>query len=131
RRPEIYGFDLRKPLIEIWEVANKSCSKNLQPQIPELIRKLKQFNEIKLYPRQEELLCKMSTYVIDKLLRSERTKYQGKGISGTKKSPLLKKLIPIRTEFKDLKEPGDLEQDCVLHCGTTLIGNYAETLNIF
>lgn len=131
RRPEKYTYDLRVPLVQLWKVANKACSINLKPQIPELIRKLKQFDEIKLYNKQEELLCQMSTYVIDKLLRTERIKTKGKGISGTKKSPLLKTLIPIRTHFSNLIEPGDIEQDCVLHCGESVAGKYAETLNSF
>ena len=129
KRPEIYTYDLKKPLEQLWEVGGKPCSKNLKPQIPKLIKKLKQFDEIKLYPRQETLLCEMSTYVIDKLLRTKRNKLRGKGISGTKKSPLLKTLIPIRTTFDEINEPGHVEQDCVLHCGSSVAGTYAETLN--
>lgn len=131
RRPEKYTFDLKKPLIYLWEVSNRCCSKNLQPQIPELLKKLMQFGELRLYPKQEELLCSMSSYTIDKLLKSEKIKYKGKGISGTKKSPLLKSLIPIRTSFNNLTEPGDIELDCVLHCGDSLSGTFAETLNSF
>jgi len=130
RRPEVYTFDLKKPLTEIWQVAGCPCSKRLKPQIKEMIRKLKQFDEIKLYERQEKLLCKMSTYVIDNFLREARKKFKGKGLSGTKKSPLLKSLIPIRTNFDEIKSPGHLEMDCLLHCGTTVAGRYAETLNL-
>lgn len=130
RRPEVYTFDLKKPLIEIWQVAGCPCSKRLKPQIKEMIRKLKQFDEIKLYERQEKLLCKMSTYVIDNFLREARKKFRGKGLSGTKKSPLLKSLIPKRTNFDEIKSPGHLEMDCLLHCGTTVAGRYAETLNL-
>lgn len=128
RRPEIYTYDLKKPLVQIWKIAGKSCSKNLKPQIPELIKKLKQFDEIKLNSKQEYLLCKMGTSTIDKFLRSEKI-VKGKGISGTKKSPLLKTLIPVRTTFDEVNEPGHLEQDCVLHCGSSLAGTFAETLN--
>lgn len=129
RRPEIYTFDLKKPLEKIWEVGGKPCSKNLKPQIPKLIKKLKQFDEIQLYPKQEKLLCSMSTFVMDKFLRTKRNLIKGKAISGTKKSPLLKTLIPIRTTFEEVDEPGHVEQDCVLHCGNSVAGTFAETLN--
>jgi len=98
-----------------------------------LIKKLKDFNEIKLYGNQEELLGRISTFTIDKLLEAERD-ISGKeyGLSGTKRSPLLKTLIPVRTNFtkEETKEPGHTEMDCVLHCGESLSGQYAETLNV-
>jgi hypothetical protein len=128
-RPVIYHYHLHVPLRKIWEVLGMPCSKKLKPQIPELIKKLEQFDEIQLYDEDKKLLCKMSTDTIDKLLNLTRKKLRGKGISGTKRSPLLKTLIPIRTTFDDVNEPGHVEQDCVLHCGESTAGTFAETLN--
>jgi hypothetical protein len=130
-RKEVYGYELIRPLTQIWEIAGSPCSKRLKPQIGEIISRLKVFNEIKLYPDKEKLLRKMSTFTIDRLLEEPRgilTKEYG--LSGTKKSPLLKTLIPVRTSFDDISEPGHLEMDCVLHCGDTLTGHYGETLNL-
>jgi len=132
-RKIVYGFDLVKPLKMIWEVAGKPCSKRLKPQITDLIKKLKEFNEIKFYENQEKLLERISTFTIDKLLETERDISDKEyGLSGTKRSPLLKTLIPVRTYFddKETKEPGHTEMDCVLHCGESLSGQYAETLNV-
>ena len=125
-----YGFDLIKPLTQIWQVAGTPCSKRLKPQISELINKLEQFDEIKLYGKQKVLLSEMSTYTIDRLLSSNRLKKIDKGLSGTRISPLLKQLIPVRTNFDDISEPGHIEMDCVLNCGSTINGSYAETLNL-
>lgn len=131
KHKETYGFDLIKPLKEIWMVAGKPCSRRFKPQIGSLIGRLKEFGEIRFYGNQEELIRKMSTFTIDRLLEGERD-LSGKeyGLSGTKRSPLLKTLIPIRTGFDDVKEPGHIEMDCVLHCGDSLSGQYAETLNL-
>lgn len=132
-RKEIYGFDLIKPLTTLWKTAGTPCSTRLKPQIPELLKKLKQFKEIILYGNQEELLVQMSTFTIDKLLESERDISKKEyGLSGTKRSPLLKTLIPVRTYFneQELQESGHVEMDCVLHCGGSLSGRYAETLNV-
>lgn len=125
-----YGFDLIAPLKQIWKVAGRPCSKRLKPQISEMVNKLKQFNEVRLYENQEKLLCKMSTFTIDNLLVEERILKVDKGLSGTKTSPLLKQLIPIRTTFDEVEEPGHIEMDCVLHCGESVAGSYAETLNL-
>lgn len=130
-RKENYGYDLIRPLKEVWLVAGRPCSKRLKPQIGELIQRLKAFNEIELFGEQEALLRRMSTFTIDKLLTFEKDNpLKDPALSGTKRSPLLKTLIPIRTNFKDVVEPGHVEMDCVLHCGDSLSGIYAETLNI-
>lgn len=125
-----YGLDLISPLQKIWEIAGRPCSKRLEPQIPILIKQLQKFDEIRLYGKQEEQLSKMSNWTIDQLLAPERERLEGEGISGTRRSPLLKTLIPIRTTWDDVSTPGHLEMDCVLHCGESLSGIYAETVNM-
>lgn len=129
-RSRTYNDDLIQPLAQIWTVVGKPCSKRLKPQIEEMITVLKQFKELHLYGKQEVQLQKMSTFTIDRLLTNVREDTTNYGLSGTKTSPLLKTLIPIRTNFYDINEPGHVEADCVLHCGDSLRGVYAETLNM-
>lgn len=132
-KKELYGFDLITPLKLVWQTAGYPCSKRLQPQIGEIIDKLKDFNEIRLYGNQEALLRQMKSSTIDRLLEAERDISKKEyGLSGTKRSPLLKTLIPVRTYFnaEEIKVPGNTEMDCVLHCGESLSGQYAETLNV-
>lgn len=126
----IYGLDLQAPLIILWNAAGRPCAKRLEPQMAILITQLEKFNEIKLYGNQKELLCRMSNWTINNLLVEQREKLLGRGMSGTRRSPLLKSLIPIRTNHYDVPEPGHVETDCVLHCGSSLKGIYAETVNI-
>ena len=45
-RKQIYGYDLIKPLKQIWETVGCPCSKRLKPQIKETVKKLKQFNKV-------------------------------------------------------------------------------------
>lgn len=124
-----YGIELAKPLKQIWEVAGRPCSQRLRPQMGILIRQLTKFQELTLYGNQEELLCQMSHWTIDQLLKPERERLRGKGISGTRRSPLLKSLIPIRTHFELTTGIGNLEMDTVLHCGESVAGEYGVTLN--
>ena len=96
-RKEVYGYDLIKPLKLIWEVVGQPCSKRLKPQIEDTIKKLKEFDEIHLLENQEKLLTQMSTFTIDRLLEAEKDISKKEyGLSGTKRSPLLKTLIPVK-----------------------------------
>lgn len=124
-----YGYEIKKPLTQIWRVLNKPCSKNLHPEIPRILKKLKQFGEIEISDKQELLLLQIKPSSIDRLLACEKN-LKFKGLSGTKPSPHLKQLIPIRTHFDENVNAGDLEMDCVLHCGGSISGIYAETLNM-
>lgn len=125
----IYGLDLQKPLKIIWEAVGKPCAKRLQPQIAPMIKQLQRFEEITVSEGQEKLLCKMSNWTINQLLVEEREKLKEHGISGTRRSPLLKSLIPISTNHRHVTVPRHIEIDCVLHCGESLSGTYAETVN--
>jgi hypothetical protein len=125
----LYDLNLQKPLKLLWEAMGKPCAKRLQPQIPTLITQLEKFGEIHFFGNQREQLCKMSNWTINQLLVEEREKLREHGLSGTRRSPLLKTLIPISTHHGKVNEPGHMEIDCVLHCGDSLSGIYAETIN--
>jgi len=126
-RKKIYTADLKLPLIKIWDLLNRPCSKRLKPSIPEMLNKLIKFNEIQVTPIQIVLLNSMGSWTIDRLLNNERAV---RGIGGTKPSKyLLNKKIKIRVNFDDVQNPGNLEIDTVHHCGERLEGAYAVTLN--
>lgn len=127
-----YPERLHVPLEVIWNAAGRPCAKRLVPQIGEMIDKLKQFNELSIERSDELLLTTASHFTINALLENVRVA-QGEtyGLGGTKTSPLLKTLVLTRIEFTEEEKstPGHLELDCVLHCGDSLSGEYAETLN--
>ncbi|MDD3927467.1 MAG: hypothetical protein PHT33_12500, partial [bacterium] len=78
-----------------------------------------------------QLLLSMSAATMDRLLKSERAKYQLKGRSSTKPGTLLKHQIPIRT-FAGWNEdmPGFMQIDLVAHCDGSLKGEYLYTLSM-
>lgn len=131
-REVVYHDGLTKHLEVIWNAAGRPCAKRLVPQIQEMVIKLKQCNEIAISERDEKLLCLASRFTLNRLLNNVRVA-QGEcyGLGGTKTSPLLKTLVLIHTQFTEEEKstPGHLELDCVLHCGDSLRGDYAESLN--
>lgn len=126
-RKKVYPSSLKFPLKKIWEINRKPCSKRLKPILPELIYKLRKFNEIAMSDEERDQLCSLSTWKIDELLKEFRVV---RGKSGTKRSKyFLNKKIQVRTNFDDVNEPGHIEMDTVHHCGERLEGKYAVTLN--
>ena len=77
-----------------------------------------------------ELLA-MSAASIDRYLKGAKATDQIRGVSTTKPSPLLRSSIKIRKAGDEVEaEPGFFEGDTVAHCGPTLKGEFARTLNL-
>ncbi|MEB3065770.1 integrase, partial [[Mycobacterium] zoologicum] len=73
----------------------------------------------------------MSSATIDRYLRGAKARDQIKGKSTTKPSPLLRSSIKIRKATDEVEAaPGFFEGDTVAHCGPTLKGEFARTLNL-
>ncbi|WP_211187976.1 hypothetical protein [Mycobacterium pseudokansasii] len=76
-------------------------------------------------------LLAISSTTIDRYLRAATVRDQIKGKSTTKTSPLLRSSIKIRKATDEAEaSPGFFEGDTVAHCGPTLKGEFARTLNL-
>lgn len=93
-KPSQY-FKIIKPLKELLVVSNFLCAKRLQPFLPELLQVLEEKGELKVNDEQRELIHKISSATVDRLLRPIRQRVFGKGKSATRPGTLLKHKIPI------------------------------------
>jgi hypothetical protein len=75
-----------------------------------------------------KLLTEISASTIDRHLEKFRETAR-KGLSSTNPS-LLKNKIPIELLDHQIKEPGFIEADTVAHCGTSLAGDFVNTLTM-
>jgi hypothetical protein len=125
-----YGYEVVDVLRKVWEISDRLCSKRLKPFIGELVRVMRQHNEMAINARLEAELCQMSPATIDRLLRPWRRLGGRRPFSTTKPGSLLKNAIPIRT-FADWTDErsGFLEVDLVAHCGESAEGFYLTTLS--
>ena len=128
-KPPIYDKSIIiKPLKRIWLAANLPCSKRLKAILPLWLPSYeKEFG--KLSPDVPTALCHISASTIDRILKPTRIKYRGRGRSTTKPGTLLKKQIPIKTDQWDETRPGFLEADTIAHCGESMAGMFAFTLD--
>ena len=74
-------------------------------------------------------LLVISPATIDRILKPVRIQCQKRGKSTTKPGTLLRKQIPINTNQWEEWRPGYLKADTVAHCGDSVTGMFAYTVN--
>jgi hypothetical protein len=128
-KPSVYQSEaIREPLKKIWLAANLPCSKRLKAILPIWLPGYVQLFG-KLTPEVANALRKISPSTIDRLLKPIRPQYTKRGRSTTKPGTLLRNQIPIKTNQWDESRPGFLEADTVAHCGESLAGMFAYTID--
>ena len=121
--PEILRF-----LEKVWLTANLPCSKRLKAIIPVwLVSYQTEFGFLPFDALKK--LAKISPSTIDRVLRPFRIEYTGQGRCTTKPGLILKHHILIKTNQWDEEKPGFLEADTIAHCGTSMAGVFAHTLD--
>lgn len=119
QHPAIVAF-----LKQLWKASNLACGKRLKAMIPLWLP-----YDTQTPPEARKLLFHISAATIDRLLAPLRHKYTKLGLATTRPGSLLKKHIPIKTNQWDEHVPGFLEADTVAHCGSSMAGMFAYTLN--
>ncbi len=135
-RAQLYSYDARKVLQKVWAASGGQCGKYLAASMRTQLDALERHGELTpghgRYSEQlrAELLA-MSAATIDRYLAPAKAKDQIGGVSTTKPSPLLRSSITIRKAGDEVEdEPGFFEGDTVAHCGPTLKGEFARTVNL-
>ena len=131
-----YSYDALKVLQRVWAASGGQCGRYLAASMALQLAALERHGELvegqDRYSRQvrAELLA-MSSATIDRYLRGAKARDQIAGKSTTKASPLLRSSITIRKATDEVEAaPGFFEGDTVAHCGPTLKGEFARTLNL-
>jgi hypothetical protein len=130
-RPRKYDDAVRDYLLIFWEVLDYPCGKRLKRCLEPMVAKARQFKEMTIPRKEEAKLQQISSATIDRMLKSERKKYELKCRSKTKPGTLLKKQIAIRSGVEwDEDAVGYVELDLVGHDGGNAGGDYCFTLNV-
>ena len=128
RAPVYHTKVILKPLKQIWLTANLPCSKRLKAILPLwLPGYVQSFGD--LPSEVSQALLSISAATIDRFLHPVRILYKTRGRATTKPGTLLRKHIPIKTNQWDESRPGFLEADTVAHCGQSLSGMFAYTID--
>ena len=128
-KPALYRHEeILTPLKQIWLAANLPCSKRLKAILPLWLPGYVQHCG-DLPDTIFEALLAISPATIDRILRPGRIEYRKRGRATTKPGTLLRKQIPIRTNQWDESRPGFIEADTVAHCGDSMMGMFAFTVD--
>lgn len=126
-RTALYTKAVGSALKEIWDIAHQICAERLHPNIGEYIEILKRDEMWKHDAGITALLQKMSLSTMKRRLGRFEKIHGRRGRSSTKPSHL-KEIIPIRRGPWENPDPGFGEVDTVAHCGSTLQGDFAYTV---
>lgn len=127
-RKIVYDKGVDAALKDIWEIAGEICAERLQPILAEYIRILEKDKMWRWGSGRTKLLLKMSLGTMKNRIDGF-TRIKSAGGRSTTKPGDLKEIIPIRTGPWHNPEPGYGEIDTVVHCGSTLLGNMAYSVN--
>lgn len=130
-RPRVYDNNDVLALKHLWKVSGKVCGELLYPMISEYISQCKKYDKWDFNKNTEINLKKMSEATVKRktveFYKKDKSIFR-KGASTTKSSSI-KTLIPIKTDSWFNSKIGDGQLDTVVHCGDSLSGEMAYTLN--
>jgi hypothetical protein len=143
KRADKFSYDAVKVLAVVWAASGGQCGKYLAASMLIQLDALERHGELALRTAgrsdpegrysagvRTELLA-MSAASIDRYLKPVKAKDAIKGTTTTKPSPLLRNSIKIRKATDEVEaEPGFFEGDTVAHCGPSLKGEFARTVNL-
>ncbi len=130
KRKEGYDGQVRAPLAKVWEIFDYPCGQRLKPLLEAEVDRLREFGELNIQDDVALKLRKISSATIDRKLKHQREVLhllRSKG--GPKPGSLLKQKIPIRLTQWDTSQVGYVEADMVVHCGSSTLGEYVNTLS--
>lgn len=128
-RPCIYTPDVTVALKMVWTASSEICGELLHPVIPEYAAIFQRDGQWQHSADITTKLLAMSQATVKRRVgqfaKAGRVRH---GLSGTKPSEL-KEIIPIFTGPWEGKPPGFGQLDSVAHCGSSLTGDFAWTVN--
>ena len=135
-RARKYSYDAVKTLQRVWAFSGGECGKYLAIAMTSLLEALERHGELvpgkmRYSPEVRAELEAMSAATIDRYLAPARARDPLRGKSTTRPSPLLRNSITVRKAGDEAEDaPGFFEGDTVAHCGPTLKGEFARTVNL-
>ena len=130
KREERYDGEVKAALAQVWGIFDYPCGQRLKSILETEAERLRSLGELKVSDEVALKLEGISSATIDRKLRHQREVLhllRSKG--GPKPGSLLKQKIPIRLTDWDTSVVGYVEMDLVIHCGSSTLGEYINTLS--
>jgi hypothetical protein len=128
-RKTCYGKEADAALYDVWEVANRPCGELLHPVIADYVDGFWRAKRWMHGTVATEKICVMSVATLKRKTARFREKYGDSHGRGTTRSSPLKHSIPIFKGPWEALPPGNGQLDTVAHCGDSVAGDFAYTVN--
>jgi hypothetical protein len=130
KRKETYDGEVKAALARVWEIFDYPCGQRLKPILETEVDRLRELGELKISDDVALKLRGISSATIDRKLAHQRQVLHLLRLKGgPKPGSLLKQKIPIRLTQWDTSQTGYVEMDLVVHCGSSILGEYINTLS--
>ena len=123
-----YTSDLLPHIKRLYYLMRQPCAKRMEQAIPKWLTSYQKHFGI----LSGEHLQKLQTISASTLSRQLVFIRRQSGLSGTRppKSAWYRSVIPMKPKDWDVKTPGHFQCDTVAHCGTSLVGAFANTITL-
>lgn len=134
-KPRKYSYDAVKVLQVVWATAGGSCGKYLAEGMTGWLDAMEAEGSLVVGRDRYSVevrgeLEAMSAATIDRYLAPARLRDPIRGKATTRPGSLLRNSISVRKAGDEVEaEPGFFEVDTVAHCGPTLVGEFARSVN--
>ena len=130
KRKQTYDGQVTTALARVWEIFDCPCGQRLKPILEVELDRLRHLGELRVCDEVALKLKTMSSATIDRKLKHQReVLHLLRSRGGPKPGSLLKQKIPIRLTQWDTSKVGYVEADLVVHCGSSTLGEYINTLS--
>ena len=129
RRPNMYTRDVIAALATMWEIFDHPCGQRLKPLLEEETDKLRRLGEVKCSEDVAMKLKVISSATIDRRLNHQKEVLSLRFKYLKKRDMTLLSLVPTKTSVElDRRRSGNIQVDCVEHCGMSASGEYINSL---
>lgn len=134
KRKVIYDGYFKVALVKVWEILDYPCGQRLVTSLrqTDLIDKLREQGELECSEQVAEKLKRVGSTTIDEKLKHQKEVLlrQLKKRGQSKQKSLILKKIPIKIHGElDVFQIGNIQIDFVEHCGSSVAGEFACTID--
>ena len=126
-RPKLYTEDIEGNILKLYPMMERICPKLMKEAIP-LWPEAYEAHFGMLDDLTREKLLTVSSSTIGRILKKNEAQLKGK--SSTRVNHKIKQCIPIKRLDEEVTAPGTVQADTVAHCGSSLSGDFANTVTV-
>ena len=129
KRKQYYDSYVRVALSICWRIFDRPCGQRLKPLLEGEVDRLRKLGELNCSDNVAKKLKEISFRTIDEKLKHTKEVEREKHKYKFKANPLLYKQIPIKMFSEQNRDIlGNIQIDLVEHCGSSVAGEYINTL---